>query len=101
MPGTLKISVTEAASGRKSSNSKEVDSRLDCLPLQQSLIEQFVELLFILLSIDHPFSQVPQPQPSAGVRKRWIHHLKENETPKYSISISDIYYINAMTISTN
>lgn len=68
--------------------------RLDRLPLQQSLVEQFVELLFILLSINHPLSQVPQPKSSTRVRKRWIHHLKwhkvthDNGAPKHSTSVS-------------
>lgn len=54
------------------------DLRLDRLSLQQSLIEQFVELLLVLLSIDHPLGQVPQSKPSTRVRKRRIHHLEES-----------------------
>lgn len=46
---------------------------LDGLSLQQSLIEKLVELLFILLGIDHPLCKVPQPEPSARVREGWIH----------------------------
>ncbi|TNN60074.1 hypothetical protein EYF80_029743 [Liparis tanakae] len=44
-----------------------VHLRLDRLSLQQGLIEQLVELLFVLLSIDNPLSQVPQPEPSPRV----------------------------------
>lgn len=57
---------------------EEWDLRLNRLSLQQSLVEQLVELLLVLLSIDHPFSQVAQPKPSTGVRKRRIHHLEES-----------------------
>lgn len=46
---------------------------MDGLSLQQSLIEKFVELLFVLLGIDHPLCKVPQPEPSARVREGWIH----------------------------
>lgn len=66
------------------------DLRLDRLPLQQSLVEQLVELLLVLLSINHPFSQVAQPKSSPRVRKRRIHHLEwhkvthDNGTPKRS-----------------
>ncbi|KAF3840244.1 hypothetical protein F7725_018961 [Dissostichus mawsoni] len=32
----------------------------------QSLVQQLVELLLVLLSVDHPLCQVPQPQPPPG-----------------------------------
>lgn len=64
---------------RVSSTSGGIVLRLDRLSFQQSLVEQFVELLFVLLGIDDPFSQVPQPKPSPRVRERWIYHLKSQK----------------------
>lgn len=71
------------------------DLRLDRLSLQQSLVEEFVELLFILLSINHPLGQVPQPKPSTRVRKRWIHHLEKSYVIMEhgtSMSVSHLLY---------